>query len=125
MRGRIGSILLLSYNSGILASYIIGACVSYQVYPYIGIVLPIVYPILAVLIPETPQSLIKNNRIEDARRAHKFYRGFKKNDKLPSEYSDEFEQILSSTLISQQDSKVSLSDFSESSFFLFSAKCIK
>lgn len=82
-------------------------------YAYIAISLPIIYPFLAALLPETPQSLIKKNKIEEAREAHKFYRGFKENEKVTTEYANEFEQILSSTLSSQQDSKVSLSDFSK------------
>lgn len=68
---------------------------------------------MASFFPETPQSLIKQNKIEQARLSHKFYRGLKKDDKLPSEYTAEFDQILDATLLSQQNSKVSLADFSK------------
>lgn len=104
--------MLLSYNSGILFSYIIGASVTYSVYPYIGICFPLIYPFLIFFFPETPQSLIKKNKLEDARESLRFYRGIKPHEKMSSKYSTEFLQIIE-VIAAQQETKVNFTDFSE------------
>lgn len=64
IRGRLGSIIQLSRNTGILVSYIIGALVDYKYIPCIFIFIPILYVIGFVLLPNTPQFYLQNQRIQ-------------------------------------------------------------
>lgn len=55
IRGRLGSIIQLSRNIGILISYIIGAVVDYKYIPCIFIFIPILYVVCFIFLPNTPQ----------------------------------------------------------------------
>lgn len=56
--------MLLSRNSGILAAYIVGAFVEYEYVPSVFVIIPVVYLICFILLPNTPQYYIQKNNVE-------------------------------------------------------------
>lgn len=58
-RGFLGSFLVLFCNIGILLAYVLGNYVSYTTFPIVFLVLPIVFFIGFIFLPETPQYLFK------------------------------------------------------------------
>lgn len=112
VRGRLGSILLLVLNVGTLLSYTVGALVDYSTFPLVMIACPVIFSIIVLFFPETPQSLVKQNKLEKAADSFKYYRGLKKDETLSKSQSEELNNILSSTLNpTKQPEKTSLKDF--------------
>lgn len=101
------------YNIGILSAFIIGAAVSYKTYPLIGIIFPIAYTILIIFFPETPQSLIKRNKLKDAEISFKYYRGIEKRSTLSKEYQQEFQDMIAklTNTANHKELKVVFKDF--------------
>lgn len=64
VRGRLGSILPLARNSGILIAYIAGALVGYEYRPFVFIFIPIIYLILVYFLPNTPQHHLKKEEFD-------------------------------------------------------------
>lgn len=64
VRGRLGSILPLARNSGILIAFIAGALIKYEYRPYVFIFIPIVYLIWVYFLPNTPQFYLKNGNFQ-------------------------------------------------------------
>lgn len=64
IRGRLGSIIQLSRNTGILTAYIVGAIVDYEYIPCIFIFIPVLYVVCFVCLPNTPQYYLQKNRIQ-------------------------------------------------------------
>ncbi|XP_055636851.1 facilitated trehalose transporter Tret1-2 homolog isoform X2 [Toxorhynchites rutilus septentrionalis] len=113
IRGVLGSVLALTGNSGILLMYIIGDCLPYRTVPLVMMTLPIAFLIAMNFIPETPQSLLRQRKIEDARRSLMFYRGVKHHPDNTAEIKLEFEQMKTFILAAKVDShRISLKDFS-------------
>lgn len=65
VRGRLGSLLMLSANSGFLFAFLAGHYMTYHTIPYIGIVISIVYLAVFLYFPETPTFLLrqKNEKV--------------------------------------------------------------
>lgn len=64
IRGTLGSIAPLSRNAGMLTSYVLGALLDYDQLPYVFIIIPIVYMINFIFLPNTPQYLVKRGEFE-------------------------------------------------------------
>lgn len=64
IRGELGSITQLSRSAGMLVAFIVTAFVDYDVQPYIFIIIPIVYLIKFIVLPNTPQYLLRKNKFE-------------------------------------------------------------
>lgn len=64
IRGKLGSITQLSRSAGMLFAFIVNAFVDYDVQPYIFIIIPIVYLIKFIVLPNTPQHLLRKNKFE-------------------------------------------------------------
>lgn len=65
IRGRLGSILMLSANTGFLVAFLAGHFLNYHTIPYIGIVISVFYAMFIIYFPETPVYLLrkKNERV--------------------------------------------------------------
>lgn len=67
-----------------------------------------------MFLPDTPLSLIKRNKIEDAKKSLLFYRSSRKIDKqLPDAIKLEFEMLERSMYSQEAQQNLQLSDFSE------------
>ena len=75
IRGRLGSFTASSLALGILAIYIIGAFVQWYVLAWVFGVLPIVFLIWTILMPETPVWLLMHDREDQARQSLQRLRG--------------------------------------------------
>lgn len=64
VRGRLGSILPLARNIGVLIGYTVGATVRYEYRPYIFIVFPVIYLISVYTLPNTPQYYLQRENVE-------------------------------------------------------------
>lgn len=67
IRGKLGSMALFSRNIGTLSAFIISSFLDYGQLPYVFIIIPTVYMINFVLLPNTPQYLIKKGEMEVSR----------------------------------------------------------
>lgn len=63
IRGRLGSILPLARNVGVMFGFCISAIIEYKYMPYIFISIPIIYLILLLTLPNTPQYYLKKGMI--------------------------------------------------------------
>ncbi|KAH8368900.1 hypothetical protein KR200_001005 [Drosophila serrata] len=89
VRGRLGSMILLSVNMGVLAGYIVSTHVNYFTAPPFIIALPVCYFICNFLFPETPHHLIRKGKIEAAKKSFMFYKNIRKDDiKAESEFEE-------------------------------------
>lgn len=64
IRGRLGSLLMLSVTIGILFGFIAGTYLTYYLVPKIFLPLPIVFFVLFIFFPETPQYYIKRKSFD-------------------------------------------------------------
>lgn len=64
IRGRLGSLMMLTLTTGILCSFVAGAYLDYSLIPKLFIPLPIVFFAAFILLPETPQHFLYRNNHE-------------------------------------------------------------
>ncbi|XP_035795544.1 facilitated trehalose transporter Tret1-like [Anopheles albimanus] len=76
IRGTLGSFFILFLNIGTLVSFVMGSYLSYHLTAYILCTLPIAYLLVFFQFPETPQYLIRCNRVRDAECSLKYLRGY-------------------------------------------------
>jgi SP family facilitated glucose transporter-like MFS transporter 8 len=80
VRGALGSYLTLFTNAGVLFAYIVGSHVSYYTFAYTALVVPILYIVGLIWLPETPNYLVNTGNYTEAKRSLRWLRG--KNDRL-------------------------------------------
>ncbi|KAH8378225.1 hypothetical protein KR093_010297, partial [Drosophila rubida] len=90
IRGRLGSMVMLSVNVGVLAGYILSTNVNYFVAPFFIIPLPICYLVGNLFLPETPFHLINKGKLGAAEKSFRFYKNINEGDKTSMV---EFEEI--------------------------------
>ncbi|CAD7088661.1 unnamed protein product [Hermetia illucens] len=76
IRGALGSVITISFNTGLLSGFILASHLSYSLYPRIIIGFAAFYILAIYSLPETPQYLIKTKRNDEAENALRFYRNF-------------------------------------------------
>lgn len=64
IRGRLGSMTNFLRNTGILANYILGAVVEYNYIPWINIVVPVIFAIVFIILPNTPQYYLQKGKTQ-------------------------------------------------------------
>lgn len=75
MRGLLSSIPYVSYSTGILMVYALGATVHWQTVAWLATILPLLSLASFTLLPESPVWLVRNNREEEAGKALTWLRG--------------------------------------------------
>lgn len=63
IRGKLGSLMILFFNLGILVGYICGKSLDYITVPKVLILLPILFVVGFIFLPNTPQYLLKRNQL--------------------------------------------------------------
>lgn len=63
-RGRLGSIVPLARNVGLLIGFSIGVIVEYKYWPFIFIWVPVIYLVLLLLLTNTPQFYLERGNFE-------------------------------------------------------------
>lgn len=77
-RGPLGTFLAVGLNGGIFVTYVVSALTSphtYRVMPLVLLILPAVYFLCLLKLPETPVYLVRRGRTAAARRSLAWYRG--------------------------------------------------
>lgn len=59
IRGRLGGVTLVMRNFGILIAYVLGATIDYFQIPIVCVTVPIIFMILFVMLPSTPQYFLR------------------------------------------------------------------
>lgn len=100
--------------SGILVGFIGGSYLPYNVNPLVMLAIPIVFLIGFVWMPESPQYLLKTNRVEEAERSLRFYRNVQTKDDAASRklVDDEFEKFKAIAKQNEAQPPLQMSDFS-------------
>lgn len=94
VRGTIGSFLVLSCNIGILIVFILGNFLPYKAVPLVLALLPIIFLIGVLFLPETPQHLIKYKKYQAAEKSLKFFRNNRQTSKEQNEiFEAEMEKL--------------------------------
>lgn len=75
IRGTLGLLPTTLGNGGILLCFLTGAYVNWSVLSYIGAVIPAVFLIMMIFVPETPRWYVSKEREEDAYRSLCWLRG--------------------------------------------------
>lgn len=92
-----------------------GSYLSYHTTAYILFTLPIVFLALFLQFPETPQYLIRRNRVRDAESSLKYLRGYTSTpdhlEMLRSEMDGLLVQVSGEKDSTEQNSRISLADF--------------
>lgn len=107
---------MVSMNFGIMVGYILSSYFNYNTVGVLVVGFPALSCILSyIVLSETPQFLLKDNREENALKSIKFYRNHKSLRDLEDYKSvyDEFEIIRFSVLEQRRSGSITLADFSE------------
>lgn len=110
IRGRLGSYFILSINFGILVAFIAGSYLDYYIVARFMLMLPLIYIIVVLMLPETPYYLARNGKLRQAEKSLYFLRGCNMTPIIPPNVQLEFNKItqgdsLYPTLPAQQPGK--------------------
>ncbi|XP_065084159.1 facilitated trehalose transporter Tret1-like [Ochlerotatus camptorhynchus] len=115
IRGSLGSFFILFINLGTFVSFVVGSYLSYHITSYILIVLPIVFLLCFINFPETPQHLIRCNKIEAAECSLKYLRGYTTSpehvEMLKSEMITMINQVYPNGKDDSEELSIQLADF--------------
>uniref|UniRef100_A0A2P2HXB0 Facilitated trehalose transporter Tret1-2 homolog n=1 Tax=Hirondellea gigas TaxID=1518452 RepID=A0A2P2HXB0_9CRUS len=75
IRGTLGLLPTTLGNGGILICFLAGAYVNWSVLAYIGAIIPLIFLLMMIFVPETPRWYISKDREEDAYRSLCWLRG--------------------------------------------------
>ncbi|XP_069687042.1 facilitated trehalose transporter Tret1-2 homolog [Periplaneta americana] len=75
VRGALGSYLILFANAGTLFSFALGSYVSYYTFAYVATLVPILYLLGFIWLPETPTFLVTRGKYTEAKRSLEWLRG--------------------------------------------------
>lgn len=75
IRGALGSFFQLFLTIGILFTYVIGAVTDWKTLSIISAVIPILFGLIFFFMPETPQYLLKKNKLKEAENSLRWLRG--------------------------------------------------
>lgn len=73
IRGSLGTLLSLTRTSGIVVGYALASWTDYYTVPYVCLSLTLVFAMIFVWLPESPEYLRHTNQIEKAKLAYAFY----------------------------------------------------
>ncbi|XP_068624981.1 facilitated trehalose transporter Tret1-like [Battus philenor] len=102
LRGALGSLLILNRNIGYLASYIFADLLAVTTVLWIGFLVPTVVFFIFLLMPETPEFLVKQGKVDEARNVLAWLRGVKTIDHT---LEADIDNIVKAEKQTQADSK--------------------
>ncbi|KAH8250059.1 hypothetical protein KR026_004471, partial [Drosophila bipectinata] len=108
IRGSLGSAIFLAISAGLLVGYICASFIAYKVLPCVALVLPTIYIISIIFLPETPIFLLRAGKTEKAEKSYYFYKGLSAED---PESKKEFKEFLDELLADSAVEKITTKDF--------------
>ena len=94
IRGALGSLLKLMMNFGELYGHAIGPFVSYEILGYSCVIIPVIFFITFVWMPESPYYLLMRNRRLDAEKSLRRLRIYSNNDELLEEINEMHQTVV-------------------------------
>jgi MFS family permease len=107
-RGTLGSFFIFAINLGTLLMFAVGAYLSYSISGILMLILPIVFVPMFYFLPETPQYLLKNGKIQEAEKSMKFLRGIEKSKETPDQIKKELLNLSQQNDENSENGKVSI-----------------
>ncbi|XP_033149953.1 facilitated trehalose transporter Tret1 [Drosophila busckii] len=105
IRGRLGSMIMLSVNMGVLAGYILSTYVAYFTAMFWVLPFPIGYFICNLFLPETPHYLISKRKFAAAEKSFRFYKNIGAADKAAMwEFEDIKHKLTTDQSLQQKSS---------------------
>ncbi|XP_063984137.1 facilitated trehalose transporter Tret1-like [Diachasmimorpha longicaudata] len=83
IRGQLGSFMSFGFNVGTLASFVLGAKLSYHAFALCGLVVPVAFIIGFIFLPESPTHLLRRGHVDRATSSLMWLRS---NDKTTVDY---------------------------------------
>ncbi|XP_004530296.1 facilitated trehalose transporter Tret1 [Ceratitis capitata] len=77
IRGILGTVLMLTFNFGILCAFILGNFFSYELVAWIMSSLGVAFILCYPFLKETPQHLLNNNKVKKAEKSLKYFRNIR------------------------------------------------
>ncbi|XP_075985652.1 facilitated trehalose transporter Tret1-like [Anticarsia gemmatalis] len=102
LRGALGSLLILNRNIGYLLSYICADLLSVKTMLWLGLLVPTVVFFMFLAMPETPEYLVKQGKVDEAKTVLAWLRGVSPVDRA---IEQEVEAIVRVEKQTQADSK--------------------
>ncbi|ETN57861.1 sugar transporter [Anopheles darlingi] len=93
IRGALGSLLPICFNAGTVLAFIVGGLVSFGTMPLVLLVLPAIFLLAMIMLPDTPACLLRSMRNEQAERSLMFYRGVAGHFQKSDQFRLEFQQL--------------------------------
>ncbi|XP_050093676.1 uncharacterized protein LOC126576447 [Anopheles aquasalis] len=93
IRGALGSLLPICFNAGTVLAFIVGGLVSFETMPLVLLVLPALFLLAMIVLPDTPACLLRSMRNEQAERSLMFYRGVAGHFQKTDQFRLEFQQL--------------------------------
>lgn len=127
IRGAIMSLGMLFLSGGTVTGFVLPTVLNYYVTPCIALLFPIVFLTALCFFPETPQSLLKNNNITEAKAAFEFYNGigrvknrsFGSSIEASQTVEREFEELKTNILKGDSSQPVTMHDFCKYPYRIF------
>ncbi|KAI8045066.1 facilitated trehalose transporter Tret1 isoform X3 [Drosophila gunungcola] len=111
VRGTLTSFFMLTLCGGITVGFLLVVHTSYHVLPCIVIVLPILYVILIIPLPEPPQDLLRRGHDEKAEKSYYFYRNLTSDPTKQNENKAEFDSYRERVFIGGVKENITRQDF--------------
>ncbi|KAL7010869.1 hypothetical protein ACKWTF_013984 [Chironomus riparius] len=115
IREQLNAYTTLSISFGILFMFTIGTYISYFMIPLIIVPILILYFILMMLLPETPQYLLKKLNDMEALKSLKFYRNCNENNSENIEAVKNELEVMRKSLFNVPEAEIGMKDFFERS----------
>uniref|UniRef100_A0A1A9W0R8 Major facilitator superfamily (MFS) profile domain-containing protein n=1 Tax=Glossina brevipalpis TaxID=37001 RepID=A0A1A9W0R8_9MUSC len=107
-RGILGTLLIVSCNTGILLAFILGNFFTYSGVAWILSSLPLLFVTCFAFLPESPQYLINRNNTKEAEKSLRYFRNVKySKHSLPLPVQLEMEKLLERMQSTESDGKPS------------------
>ncbi|XP_020715321.2 facilitated trehalose transporter Tret1 [Ceratitis capitata] len=95
IRGALTAMAMMFFSTGLLVGYILATYVDYYLIPCIIIVLPLIYLVGNIFLPETPQCLLKQGHQKEAEISFNFYKSIEIYDNGVNRSSAQSTEIIS------------------------------
>lgn len=93
LRGILSGIFQITFYLGIMYSYCAGPYLNYDMFAYICFPLPIIFTIIWMFAPETPYYLLMAKRVDEAKKALKYFRDGDVEEELEDIHKAVLEEI--------------------------------
>lgn len=115
IRGALGAIARFLRSAGFLLGYILGNYLSYPMFPWALMAFPVIFLCGVIFLPETPSTLMQQNKMVEAEKSLRFFRGYKADENVHPEFTRELAAIREVILRAKdaKAEKIEFKDFSE------------